>query len=54
MMLHIKYQGSRPYGFKKKKEDFSCFPYVSLCKTCDPQGGVTFGHGGGGGGGVVI
>ena len=26
MMLHTKYQGSRPSGFKE--EDFSCFPYV--------------------------
>ena len=34
MMLHIKYQGSRPHGFRQ--EDFSFFPYLrglSLCKN---------------------
>ena len=36
MMLHTKYQGSMPYGFRQ--EDFSCFLYINLCKTCDPQG----------------
>ena len=41
MMLHAKYQGSMPYGFGQ--EDFSCFLYVSLCKTFDPQGGAIFG-----------
>ena len=40
-MLHTKYQGSWPYGFKK--EDFHVFPYISLCKTCIPQGGAIFG-----------
>ena len=34
MMLHTKYQGSRPCGFSQ--EDFSHFPYISLCKTIDP------------------
>ena len=34
MMLHTKYQGSRSHGSDKKI--FSCFPYISLCKTCDP------------------
>ena len=42
MMLHTKYQDSRPYGFRR--EDFSCFPYITLCKICDPRGGVIFGH----------
>ena len=37
MMLHTAYQGSRPYGFRQ--EDFSRFPYISLCNTCDPRGG---------------
>ena len=37
MMLHTKYQGSRPCGYRQ--EDFHCFPYLSLCKTCDPRGG---------------
>ena len=37
MMLHTKYQDSVPSGFKQ--EDFSCFPNISLCKTCDPQPG---------------
>ena len=41
MMLHTKYQGSRPCGFRK--EDFSCFSYISLCKTCDPREGAIFG-----------
>ena len=31
------YQGSRPCGFRD--EDFSCFHYISLCKTCDPLTG---------------
>ena len=34
VMLHTKYQCSRPCGFRQ--EDFLCFPYISLCKTCDP------------------
>ena len=41
MMLHTKYQGSMPYGFRQ--EDFSCFPYISLCKTCGPWGVAIFG-----------
>ena len=41
MMLHTKYQGSRPFGFRP--EDFSHFPYISLCKTCDLRGGAIFG-----------
>ena len=37
-MLHTKYQGSGPCGFRQ--EDFlHGFPYTSLCKTCDPWGG---------------
>ena len=36
VMLHTKYQDSRPYGFRQK--DFSCFYNISLCKTCDPPG----------------
>ena len=39
MMLHTKYQGSRTCGFR---QDFSCFPYISLCKTCDPPGWAYF------------
>ena len=31
MMLHTKYQGSRHLVSDKKI--FSCFPYISLCKT---------------------
>ena len=23
---------------------FAYFPYISLCKTCDPKGGDIFGH----------
>ena len=42
MMLHTKYQGSRPCGFRQ--EDFvHVAPYISLCKTCDPRGGAIFG-----------
>ena len=45
MMLHTKYQDSRPCGFRQV---FFMFPYISLCKTFDPPGG-----GGGGGGGLT-
>ena len=40
MMLHTKYQGSTPYGFRQ--DFFLCFPYISLCKTCDPRGVAIF------------
>ena len=45
MMLHTKYQGSRPYGFRKE-DFFNVFPNISLCKTCDPWGGAFFGPNG--------
>ena len=32
MMLHTKYQSSMSCVSDKKI--FSCFPYISLCKTC--------------------
>ena len=35
VMLHTKYQGSMPYGFRQ--EDFSMFSYISMCKTCGPM-----------------
>ena len=35
MMLHTKYQGSRPCGFRQE-DFFHVAPYKSLCKTCDP------------------
>ena len=35
MMLHTKYQGSRPYGFRQEYF-FQIFPYISICKQCDP------------------
>ena len=38
-MLHTKYQGSRPCGFRQ--EDFQVFPYISLCKTCNSR--IVFG-----------
>ena len=38
MMLHTKHQSYWPGGFRQK--DFSCFPYISHCKTCDPWGGA--------------
>ena len=34
-MLQTKYQGSRPNGFRQEVF-FHVFPYISLCKTCDP------------------
>ena len=43
MMLHTKHQGSRPCGFRE--EDFFVFPYIRLCKTCDPKGEPIFGLG---------
>ena len=66
MMLHTKYQSSRPCGFRQEdffhifpisalpnikalgpvvsdKKIFSHFPYMNLCKTCDPRGGGIFG-----------
>ena len=38
-MLYTKYHNSRPCGFRQE-EFFSCFPYISLCETGDPQGGA--------------
>ena len=40
MMLHTKYQGLRPCGLRQ--DNFSCFPCIGLCKTCDPQGEPIF------------
>ena len=40
MMLYIKYQSSMPRGFGQK--DVFIFPYISLRKTCDYQGGPIF------------
>ena len=37
MILHTKYQGSRPFGFRQE-DLFIMFPILSLCKTFDPQG----------------
>ena len=34
MMLHTKYLGSKPYGFRK--DFFHVFPYIGLGKICDP------------------
>ena len=42
MMLHTKYQGSKPYGFRQE-DFFHVFPYIGLSKTCDPWGGAIFG-----------
>ena len=38
MMLHTKYEKSRPSSFRQ--EDFSRFHFINLCKTIDPQGGI--------------
>ena len=37
-MLHATYQGSRSYGFRQE-DFFQSFPYISLCKQCDPEAG---------------
>ena len=34
MLLHTKYQGSKPCGFRH--DGFFMCPYLSLCKPCDP------------------
>ena len=39
MMLHTKYQGSRPSDFRREGI-FNVFAYISQCKTCDSQGGT--------------
>ena len=36
MMLHTKYEDSRPFDFRQ--EDFFMFPYINLCNTYDPKG----------------
>ena len=41
-MLHTKYHGSRPNGFRQK-DFFHVSPYLSLCKAYDPWGGVIYG-----------
>ena len=35
MMLHTKYQGSRPNDFRQE-DFFHVFPNISLCQICDP------------------
>ena len=35
MMLHTKYQGPRPNGFRGEGF-FNVFLYINLCKQCDP------------------
>ena len=42
VMLHTKYQVLGLVVSDKKT--FSCFPYISLYKTCDPQGRTKSGH----------
>ena len=37
MVVHTKYQGSSPCGFRQ--DFFSCLPNISLCKTCGPWSG---------------
>ena len=41
MMLHTKYQSSRPYGFRPE-DFFYVSPYISLSKACDPCGVAIF------------
>ena len=38
MMLHTKYQGSMPYVFRE--DVFNVYPYISLCKQCEPWAGL--------------
>ena len=45
MMLHTKYQGSRPYGFRQE-DFFMLFPkYISLCKHVTPGAGPLLAQG---------
>ena len=37
-MLHAKYLSSKDSTLLE--EDFLSFPYISLCKICDPWGGA--------------
>ena len=39
-----KYQGSRPRGFRREGFLKKMFPYVNLCKTCDPGAGPFWFH----------
>ena len=39
---HIPYTKALGLVFSDKK-NFSCIPYISLCKTCVPKGGPVFG-----------
>ena len=41
-MLHTKYQGSTPCGFRQE-DFFNVFPNINLCTTYDPVGGAIFG-----------
>ena len=41
VMLHTKYHGSRPNGFRQESF-FHVSPYISLCKACDPGGVAIF------------
>ena len=36
------YQGCKHYGFRQE-DFFYVFPYIGLCKTCDPWGGAVSG-----------
>ena len=42
MMLHTKYLGFRPYGFRQ--EDFFMFYLNKPMSTCDPRGQAIFDH----------
>ena len=42
VMLHTKYQSSRPYAFRQE-DFFYVSPYISLSKACDPSGLAIFG-----------
>ena len=41
VMLHIKYQSSRPFAVFDKNI-FEDFPYITLCKMADPWGSTIF------------
>ena len=40
MILHTKYQGSMPCGFRQEDFFFHVAPYISLCKIFDPRAGL--------------
>ena len=47
LLVDATYQISRLYAmWFQTRIFFSCFPYISICTTCDPGGGPIFGPSG--------